>query len=240
MWFGGCVIQTAFEIRLIYECSFQVVEMSAPTAGGTAADSAYKILRDRLTLLEIPPNMPINDLHIAAELGTGRTPIREALKRLEQDRLVVSYPRRGTFTTNVDVAALGDITEIRVQLEPLAAGRAARLASPAQRGMLVQLAAEAKQLDSPDELTLIAMDMRIHRAIYKAAGNSYLEDILVEQDVHARRIWCMFRGRIPVTSLHMDAHSELIDAIVAGSDDLAAEITRRHVLEFEESIRKLI
>jgi len=212
----------------------------ASVAEGTAADRAYEILRDQLTLLEIPPNVPINDIQIATQLGTGRTPIREALKRLEQDRLVVSYPRRGTFTTNVDIATLADVTEIRVQLEPLAAERAARLASPTQRGRLVELAAEAKQLEDPDELTLIATDMRIHRAIYRVSGNPYLEDILVSQDVHARRIWCTFRGRIPAASLHMDAHAELIEAIVAGKDDLAAEITRQHVLQFEESIRKLI
>lgn len=207
---------------------------------GTAADRVYELLRDRLTLLKVPPNTPINDVRIAEELATGRTPVREALKRLEQDRLVVSYPRRGTFTTNVDITALGDITEIRVQLEPLAAGRAARFASPPLREMLVELAAEAKQLEAADELTLIAMDMRIHRAIYKAAGNPYLEDTLVGQDAHARRIWCTFLGRIPAASLHMDAHTELIDAIVAGEGDLAAKITRLHVLEFEQSIRKLI
>lgn len=206
----------------------------------TAADRVYEILRDRLALLDLAPNEPINDVQIAAELGTGRTPVREAVKRLEQDRLVVSYHRRGTFATTVDIAALGQISEIRVQLEPLAAARAAQLATPSMRTALTELAAEAGQVDIADEKLLIHMDMRIHRQIYRASGNPYLEDILIRQDAHARRIWCTFLGRIPAASLHMDTHTGLIDAIVAGRDEEAAEITRRHVTEFEQSIRQLM
>ena len=66
------------------------------------AEAAYRQLRDKLIMLEIRPGEPINDGQLAAELGFGRTPVREAIKRLEVDHLVVSYPRRGTFATTVD------------------------------------------------------------------------------------------------------------------------------------------
>src|SRR6476620_12341455 len=95
------------------------------------ADLAYEGLRARLVTLAIAPGSPINDETLASELGVGRAPVREALKRLEQDRLVVTYARRGTFATRVEITDLAYLSEIRAELEPLAARRAARYATPA-------------------------------------------------------------------------------------------------------------
>ena len=79
------------------------------------ADRAYLVIRDKLIMLDIRPNEAIVENDLAAELELGRTPVREALKRLEADRLVVSFPRRGTFATGVDVAdpASGHLTDPR-------------------------------------------------------------------------------------------------------------------------------
>ena len=70
------------------------------------ADVAYESIRDRLLVLDIKPGELLNDEALAKSLGVGRTPVREALKRLELDRLVITYPRRGTFATRVDVTDL--------------------------------------------------------------------------------------------------------------------------------------
>lgn len=206
----------------------------------TAADRVYAELRDRLALLELAPNEPINDVQIAEELGTGRTPVREAIKRLEQDRLVVSFPRRGTFATTVDITALGNISEIRIRLEPLAAARASRLASSEMRADLSALAEEALEFVIPNERKLVELDMRIHRQIYRAAANPYLEDILIRHDAHARRIWSTFLGRMPEESLRMDAHVGLIRAIVEGREEEAASIAEEHVADFERAVKRLM
>src|SRR3712207_4812566 len=66
-----------------------------PSAATSLADRAYVAIRDRLIMLDIRPGDPIDDDELSQALGVGRTPVREALKRLEGDRLVVSYPRRG-------------------------------------------------------------------------------------------------------------------------------------------------
>src|SRR4051812_34326968 len=105
------------------------------------AERAYEIIRDRLVMLEIRPGAPINDDQLGRELGLGRTPVREALKRLERERLVVAYPRRGTFATDVKIADLGHISEVRQQLEPVAAAAAASRATAADRAALRSLAA---------------------------------------------------------------------------------------------------
>ena len=114
----------------------------------------------------------------------GRTPVREALKRLEVDRLVVLFPRRGTFATGVDVADLRHISQIRVNLEPVAARSAAENASAAARANLIELAerTDALDVDHIDRDELMRWDLRVHRAIYHAAGNPHLEDVLVRYD----------------------------------------------------------
>src|SRR3954447_8545620 len=110
------------------------------SAPASLAERAYLAIRDQLIMLDIPPGEPIDDDQLAKSLGVGRTPVREALKRLEGDRLVVSYPRRGTFATGMDITDLAHISEIRVQLEPLAARRAAERAPREVRAALEETA----------------------------------------------------------------------------------------------------
>src|SRR5215217_3096001 len=118
------------------------VELAETGEGATPsnADLAYQIIRERLVMLDIRPSEPINDEGLARQLGLGRTPVREALKRLERDRLVIAYTRRGTFATAVDMTDLADISEIRKQLEPVAAARAARTATAEAKARLTTLA----------------------------------------------------------------------------------------------------
>ncbi|UJW28366.1 GntR family transcriptional regulator [Saccharothrix sp. AJ9571] len=206
------------------------------------ADLAYVALQDRLIMLDIPPMAPIDDLAVAESLGMGRTPVREALKRLEVDRLVISYPRRGTFATGVDITDLAYISEIRVQLEPLAARRAAETSSEAVRVKLADLANEIEQLDvrSMARHDLMHWDLRVHRAIYRAAGNPHLEDTLVRYHNLATRIFCLFLDRITHFDSHIGEHVGLLRAISTGGDGEAEHLARTHVTNFETAIRALI
>lgn len=206
------------------------------------SERAYAAIQDKLIMLEIPPMAPIDEVALVESLRVGRTPVREALKRLEVDRLVVSYPRRGTFATAVDITDLAYISEIRVQLEPLAARRAAENAGDAVRAELGELAEATEALDVPalsrDEL--MRWDMRVHRAIYRAAGNPHLEDTLVRYDNLATRIFCLFLDRMSDFVSHVEEHAGLLRTIAAGEGDLAARRARQHILGFEKAIRAVI
>jgi DNA-binding GntR family transcriptional regulator len=206
------------------------------------AEAAYRQLRDKLIMLEIRPGEPINDGQLAIELGFGRTPVREAIKRLEVDHLVVSYPRRGTFATSVDFTELADVSEIRELLEPLAARRAAARASVAMRRELLHVADVIAELDpSPGESRdLMRYDLTVHRLIYRAAGNPHLEDTLIRYDNLATRIWCLVLDKVPSVSGHITEHVELLKAVAAGEADKAAELALHHVTSFEETIRKVL
>lgn len=215
--------------------------MPTPPAerAGSLAEYAYTVLRDRLIVLDITPGSPINDDQIGKELGIGRTPVREAVKRLQVDHLVAVYPRRGTFATTVDITDLAEISEIRERLEPLAAGRAARHANAATRAELESLAATLEALDLSAGTASDAMryDIQVHRSIYRASGSRHLEDTLVRYDNLATRIWCVVLDRLPNVSAHVTEHVDLLRHIVAGRADQAEDLARRHVTGFERLIR---
>ncbi|MGP3990134.1 GntR family transcriptional regulator [Streptomyces sp. 3N207] len=206
------------------------------------AERAYRAIRDRLVMLEIRPGAPINEDQLAQSLGVGRTPVREALKRLQYERLITTYPRRGTFATDVNITDLAHISEVRQELEPLAAGQAARRATATDRTTLTALRQQLESVDSRrrEAAELMHLDLQVHRAIYAATHNPYLEDTLVRHDNLATRIWCLFIDQLSDVAGHVEEHGPLIEAIVAGDADKAAQLARGHVEGFERAIREAI
>ena len=176
-------------------------------------------------MLDIRPHAAIVEGELAEQLGVGRTPVREALKRLEVERLVVSYPRRGTFATGVDVADLGHISEIRSHLEPVAARRAAELSPDGLRKELIYMADRTDRVDVTQvgRSELLRWDLTVHRAIYDAARNPHLSDVLRRYDNLATRIFCMFLDRLPTVAAHVGEHGPLLRAIAAGDGEKAAQ-----------------
>lgn len=222
--------------------AFETLALSEDAGKKSLADVAYESIRDRLLMLDIKPGELLNDDALSKSLGVGRTPVREALKRLELDRLVVTYPRRGTFATRVDVTDLSFISEIRAQLEPLAASRAARLASAGVRAQLKAILSEVEAFDvsSAPVMETLQLDARVHQGIYAASANPHLEDILIRYDNLATRIWCMVVDRLPDLSGHVHEHLNLLRAVIDGDEEQAAELARVHVSGFERAVREAL
>jgi len=211
-----------------------------PPVSPSLAEQAYLFIRDRLVMLDIKPGDPINEDWLGGTLGMGRTPIREALKRLEAERLVVAYPRRGTFATDVNISDLAHISEVRRTLEPMATAAAAGRATAADRADLARL---REQLDadlSGDNAELLKTDLALHRAIYHCVHNPFLEDTLIRYDNLATRIWCVFVPRLSGMAGHVHEHVPLLTAIIEGDAEKAAALTVEHVVGFEKAIRALI
>ncbi|WXJ99180.1 GntR family transcriptional regulator [Saccharopolyspora sp. ID03-671] len=206
------------------------------------AEKAYLAIRDRLIMLDIPPMTAIDDAALARSLDIGRTPVREALKRLEIDRLVVSYPRRGTFATAVDITDLAYISDIRMNLEPLAARRAAEVAGEAELEEIGELVDHLDGLDfrSMERDEIMRWDLHVHRTIYHAAGNPHLEDTLIRYDNLATRIFCVFLDRMQDFDSHVMEHSALLRAIASEKPDKAEQLAREHVLNFDKAMRSLV
>ena len=200
-----------------------------------AADRAYLAIRGLIVSLELPPGAVIDERQLMERLGLGRTPVREALRRLAQEQLVEVFPRRGMFVTNVDVRDLARISEVRLALEPEAARLAAERATEEEREELSELGDRIKR-----GADLMGLDEQIHRAIYRAAHNDLLEKTLGEYYVLAHRIWMIALDRARELEEAVEAHRDLIQAVAVGNGDRAAELMRAHVEDFEAAMRRVL
>lgn len=208
--------------------------------GASLADQAYFAIRSLIVSLELAPGDPIREPDLTAQLGIGRTPIREALRRLALERLVEVYPRRGMFVTTVDVRDLARLCEVRAVLEPEAARLAAERAT---RPDLDEINALIEELLDPrrrDDRALIDLDERIHRTIYRTSHNQLLEETLEWYYTHALRIWMLALDRTPTLQSAVLEHHELLDAIARGKGERAAELMRAHVEHFEQAMRDML
>ena len=106
---------------------------SNPIPRESLSDQAYEILEEMIVTLQLPPGQILTETTLSERIGIGRTPMREALKRLEMGRLIVSIPRRGIMATELNIANQILILETRRELDRLIAMRSARRASAAQR-----------------------------------------------------------------------------------------------------------
>ncbi len=208
---------------------------------GLLADRAYRALRDRLVTLRIPPGSPIDEDAIGRELQMGRTPVREAIKRLALENLVTVFPRRGTFASEINITDLAHISDVRAQLEGHAAYRAAERITETQRADLAGLLAELELHRGNDDLeALMELDATVHRFIYHCAGNPFLEETLGRYLNLSLRIWYLVIDRLPHLFTRVHEHEDVLRAIEAGQPDHAREILTRHILTFEQEIRSIL
>jgi DNA-binding GntR family transcriptional regulator len=200
-----------------------------------AADRAYLAIRGLIVSLELPPEAVIDERALMQRLGLGRTPVREALRRLAHEQLVEVFPRRGMFVSGVDVRDLARISEVRGALEPEAARLAAERATDGERA---QLAALADEIGGGGDL--MGLDERVHGAIYKAAHNDLMEKTLNEYYVLALRIWMIALDRAEDLEEAVEAHRDVLSTIVRGKGDDAAVLMRAHVQDFEQAMHRVL
>jgi DNA-binding GntR family transcriptional regulator len=205
------------------------------------ADRAYVELRDRIVTLRIPPGLPIDEDQLGEELGMGRTPVREAIKRLALENLVTVFPRRGTFASEINITDLAQISDVRAQLEGHAAYRAAERITDAQREELEQLLEELGRSEGSDDVeALMGLDARVHRFIYRCAGNPYMEETLGRYFNLSLRIWYLVLDRLPHLFARVHEHDDVLHAIAAGDAVKARDILADHISTFEREIRAVL
>jgi len=203
---------------------------------GLLSERAYVALRDRLVDLEIPPGAPIDEDALTRELGVGRTPVREAVRRLALESLVIVYPRRGTFASAINITSLSDISEVRTVLEAHAAARAATLADAADVAEARALAAELDSLAAA-QAPMMELDARIHRFVHRCCRNPYLAQDLDRYLNMSLRIWHLTSDRLPPLAERVREHRDLLEAICRGDADAARKIAGDHVIAFAAEMR---
>lgn len=201
------------------------------------ADRAYVELRDRIVTMQLVPGTVLREDELMREMEVGRTPLREAVKRLALENLVAVQPRRGTFVAEVEAADIVNITEVRAELEGYAAELAAQRLDENHRAAAEALLREVEGLAAPDDPDwLMRFDERIHRFTWEAAGNPYLGETLERYFTHSLRIWYLVLERLPGLGHAVHDQTHLLEALLAGDGDRARHIMREHVLDFQREI----
>ncbi len=215
-------------------------EPAALQAGEQAklvAERAYVELRDLIVTLRLAPGTVLREDQLMREMGIGRTPLREAVKRLALENLVAVQPRRGTFVTDVEASDIVNITEVRAELEGYAAELAALRMDGEARAAAEALVEEIEEVTKPHEQEwLMRFDERIHHFIWETSGNPYLIETLEQYFTHSLRIWYLVLDRVPGLGHAVHDQMHLLEALLARDGSRARSIMREHVLAFQREI----
>ena len=211
-------------------------DVEAPSAR-LVAERAYLDLRDRIVTLRLAPGTVLREDALMREMKIGRTPLREAVKRLALENLVAVQPRRGTSVTAVEASDIVSISEVRAELESYAAEVAALRMNGDAREAAEGLLQEIDEVTRPhDQEWLMRFDERIHRFTWEATGNRYLVDTLERYFTHSLRIWYLVLDRVPGLGHSVHDQMHLLNALLERDGERARTIMREHVLEFQREI----
>jgi DNA-binding GntR family transcriptional regulator len=204
---------------------------------------AYQQIRDMIVRLELPPASVIDENALTEELNIGLTPIRQALRRLALENLVVILPRRGTLVADLNMSDLQKIFEIRIELEALAAQLAAERALPDQIAAMENLLAQLDQIRSSGEQSydrLIEIDHEAHQLLAEAAHNEFLAATLSQLYSHVLRLWYVSLDKVSRLEEAIEEHRAIIAAVKRKDSTEAAEIMRQHVRGFQQAFATLL
>ncbi len=206
----------------------------------TDADKAYQRIKEKIVTTKMEPGAVIREAELMNDLKLGRTPIREALKRLQSENLVVATPRRGMFVADIAITDLTQIYEMRVELESLCARLAAQRINLQQLQVMKMLANEFKLADKSNFDQLMDLDYRFHELLYTAANNKFLSDELKHLYNLSLRIWHLALAYTLPEDIDVNAHIDILMAIEAGDSQLAESRMRKHIDKFHQTIRQYL
>ena len=179
------------------------------------------------------------EIQLAEQLGVSRTPVREAIRKLELEGYVIMMPRRGTYVANMSMSDISDIFEIRSALESLSNGLAAKRITPDElehlQNLLVMLKPYVEQMDMEK---IVELDIEFHDLLYHASRNKRLVGIisnLRDQLTRFRTLSMSYPGRLEAT---MEEHKSIVDAIAAGDSEAARQAAEKHMENSESTLLK--
>jgi GntR family transcriptional regulator, rspAB operon transcriptional repressor len=208
----------------------RVISLAERHSGTPARTQAYAALRDAIIRAELEPGRRLSENELAAWLGVSRTPIREALVRLRDERLVAIVPQYGTFVSRISSQAVSDAHFIREALECAAVREAAAVASEDDlAGLEENLRAQDRADERGDFDAFYVLDEDFHKALCDLSGHLTVWSVSQRAKGHLNRVR---RLSLPVPSYmgEMIAEHRAVVAAVAGHDPDEAEARLRHHL----------
>ena len=190
----------------------------------------FQSIREDILSGRYEQNTELKEAAIGAELGVSRTPVREAMRKLEQEGLVVMIPRRGAQVASITEKDLNDVLEVRIALENVAIEKACKLITEEELGRLWVAAKEFEKTKAEGNLVRLAeADVAFHEIIYQASDNKRLNQVLNNLREQMYRYRVEYLKEEQTRNLLVSEHEELVKAIREGDVQKAQDISFHHL-----------
>lgn len=197
----------------------------------------FETLREAIINGSLKPGERMMEIQLAEELGVSRTPVREAIRKLELESFVVMVPRKGAYVAGISMKDIVDVFEIRAALEGLAAGLAAeRITDEELEDLERYLVKIAECMEANDLNSVVDIDTEFHETLYKACRNERLVQIvslLREQIQRFRTKSLASPGRMKYA---LEEHKKIVEAVSERNVELARVIAIEHIENAENSM----
>jgi len=201
------------------------------------AEEAYMRLEEMIVTLELQPGSVLSEADLSRKIRIGRTPLREALQRLQAQRLVTTLPRRGVVVSDINIVDYLAVLETRRVLDRLVATKAARRATPEQRRTLEKTArGMAFAAERGDMAGFMRLDTDFDHLVESASRSAFALQASVPLHAHCRRFWYLYRhnGDLPRAA---ELHAAMMHAVAAGDEAAAGAASDALVDYLEEFAR---
>lgn len=204
----------------------------------------YEAMRDRIVRLEYPPGCILNESELSETFGVSRSPIREALKRLELDSLLTILPRKGAQVKQIDAQFILQVIDVRRQLDGYAIRLAAKNATDKDLARLEEIITFLKSevhlpADQSHFNAVVDADYAFHNIIAEMTGNEYLSKILENIYLHMQRTFHYVHRRSSDFYNYIGNHVQIYENIKSGNAEVAERYAIDHVNEYIDMIKSV-
>ena len=198
----------------------------------------FDALREAIVSGRLKPGERLMELQLAEEMGVSRTPVREAIRKLELEELIITIPRKGAYVADLSLKDAAEVFEIRGSLEGLAANLAAERITEEEIESLERLLVQTKEcINDKDIKKIVEKDEQFHGIIYIASRNKKLSGILnnLREQVYRFRVTSLTKNPRRLKGIY-DDHEMILAAIGSRDPEQAEKLVRRHIENVESSI----
>ncbi|NLX77764.1 MAG: GntR family transcriptional regulator [Clostridiaceae bacterium] len=200
-------------------------------------DVIFNTLRDAIVSGELKPGERLMEVTLAEKMGVSRTPVREAVRRLEMEGLVTMTPRKGTHVAEITVKDIMDVLEVRAALDKLATRLAAERAKPETLRQLENIHKQYIACLQKENISgAIKKDVEFHEVIYNAAGNAKLTNVAGNLREQIYRFRVLYLKDFSNAEEVLKEHRAILKAMQEKDAELAGKLAEEHIVHQQETI----
>lgn len=200
-------------------------------------DVIFNTIREAIITGELKPGERLMEVQLAEKMGVSRTPVREAIRKLELEGLVEMIPRKGAHVAEVSVKDIMDVLEVRASMDGLATSLAAQRITDDEIKELKHIFSQfVSNVEKENVNGTIKKDVEFHEVIYRASRNDKLLQISNSLREQVQRFRVIYLKGFGSTKEVIKEHEQIVEAIVTGNAENALKVAYDHITKQEETI----